>query len=101
MKANDMESIYDKEIKCCICGHKIDYKSSHNPFPLSKYSLYGIDETRCCNVCNDKLVMPLRLMTIDKTTYCKAFEDAIKKNGKGGLPLNQYLLYSLLVADKP
>ena len=52
-------------------------------------------------MCNDKLVMPLRLMTIDKTTYCKAFEDAIKKNGKGGLPLNQYLLYSLLVADQP
>ena len=39
-------------IVCCMCGEEINnYMDSHNPEPLFKYP------DRCCNVCNEKVVL--------------------------------------------
>ena len=46
-------------MKCCLCKSKIKadlngWKGGHNPFPLK-------DEGRCCENCNNELVIPSRL----------------------------------------
>lgn len=51
----------DKDIPdfdCCICGtHCIGY--GNNPWPISKN-----ENDRCCNECNDTIVIPARLMNL-------------------------------------
>ena len=42
---------------CCLCGEVIeDYMESHNPEPLCE----SVND-RCCNLCNDFVVIPARM----------------------------------------
>lgn len=46
---------------CCFCGQKFSEKEAHNAAPV-------IDNGQCCNACNLKYVLPIRLnlsMAID------------------------------------
>lgn len=50
-----------KRQKCCLCG--IEFIGfGNNPAPLVKND----DEHRCCNECNDMLVVPARLYNLSK-----------------------------------
>ncbi len=42
-------------VECCICGEKIPWIRSHNPWPI-----VDDEESRCCSVCNDTEVLPAR-----------------------------------------
>ena len=42
---------------CCLCG-KRDYGFGNNPYPLCED---GDFESRCCDDCNTKLVIPARI----------------------------------------
>lgn len=47
--------------KCCLCG--VEFVGlGHNPAPLVKEDI----EHRCCNECNDMLVVPARLYNLSK-----------------------------------
>lgn len=39
---------------CCFCGNKFPEKEAHNAAPV-------IDNGQCCNECNYKYVLPIRL----------------------------------------
>ena len=52
------------KIKCCICGvrivkHPLD---NHNPYPVRSYSHFGETENRCCGMCNERYVKPIRVL---------------------------------------
>ena len=56
-----------KNKKCCLCGNDIEIKRTpegeiywsdgNNPEPLAKS-----ENDRCCDVCNEALVIPARLL---------------------------------------
>ena len=53
-----------KALKCSICHEKID--EHVNPFTLKVYWIEGhnaqpINNGRCCTICNDTIVVPVRL----------------------------------------
>ena len=62
-------SIWDEEfddfpLRCCLCDEQIEIKENewkygHNPQPLSKSN-----QDRCCDECNEELVMNVRLQLI-------------------------------------
>lgn len=41
---------------CCFCGNPCENRWGNNPWPISKR-----ESDRCCNVCNDTIVIPERL----------------------------------------
>lgn len=43
-------------MKCCICGKEIKDNWGNNPYPVSKNQ-----EDRCCNECNETVVIPERV----------------------------------------
>ena len=51
----DLTLCNDKEGTCCICGKQYDnYGNNAKPYK----------DGRCCDECNDKLVLPLRRIMI-------------------------------------
>ena len=45
----------EEKIECCLCGKEVkDF--GHNPQPLGEK-----EDDRCCDECNQKLVIPTRL----------------------------------------
>ena len=49
-------------IKCCICHKEISLTEGNNPYPVRDWSCIGSKTNRCCNECNDRFVIPARLM---------------------------------------
>ena len=47
-------------MKCCICGKEFD-GYGNNPYPVGKYFDYLDEEERCCDECNDSIVIPVRI----------------------------------------
>ena len=45
----------EEKIECCLCGKEIE-DFGHNPQPLGEK-----EDDRCCDECNQKLVIPTRL----------------------------------------
>ena len=49
-------------MKCCLCGKDIEirgtWKEGHNAEPIKK--------GRCCGICNETKVIPIRLKNINK-----------------------------------
>lgn len=45
------------KINCCLCGKECENEYGNNPEPLMRNS----DTTRCCNECNNNMVIPARL----------------------------------------
>lgn len=56
-----------KTITCCICNANINEAESHNPWPVRTHSSIGEEENRCCQVCNDTIVIPARIACINAT----------------------------------
>lgn len=56
-----------KTIHCCICNEIINEVESHNPWPVRPYSSIGEKENRCCQACNDTIVIPARIACINAT----------------------------------
>lgn len=54
-------------IRCCICSKIIKSIESNNPWPVRNYSFIGEKENRCCNSCNNDIVIPLRIGLINGT----------------------------------
>ena len=48
-------------LKCCICGKPMQRDNAHDPYPIRPESWYEEDENRCCEECNCKMVVPIRL----------------------------------------
>ena len=46
-------------MKCCICGKEFD-GYGNNPYPVVG-DIFSGDE-RCCDECNDTIVIPARIM---------------------------------------
>ena len=73
----------DEPLVCCLCGAVIEtefggWKWGHNPAPLGRES-----RDRCCSICNDTRVIPVRLF--QATTRGTAFHipmDELKKRLK-------------------
>jgi hypothetical protein len=59
----------DKNLTCCICG--CEYNGNGNsPLPIDKDPHH-----RCCDICNEKVVMPARYIELWETlshTHCTA-----------------------------
>lgn len=49
---------------CCLCGTECEDKWGNNPWPLSDPE--GGDNERCCNVCNQDIVIPARIKMINE-----------------------------------
>ena len=49
-----------KEQECSICSDKI------YPEPVSNWDAYPVNEGRCCSICNDTIVTPVRIMMFFK-----------------------------------
>lgn len=45
---------------CCICGEEFE-GFGNNPYPVNKEK-----DTRCCDTCNDTVVIPARIEALDK-----------------------------------
>ena len=45
----------DEKHTCCICGQKFT-GYGNNPYPVK-----SDDNARCCDICNDTVVIPARL----------------------------------------
>lgn len=43
-------------MKCCICGRECENEWGNNPYPVSKN-----EQDRCCDKCNDEVVIPERI----------------------------------------
>ena len=56
-----------KTIHCCICNEIINEVEGHNPWPVRPYSSIGEKENRCCQACNDTIVIPARIACINAT----------------------------------
>lgn len=41
---------------CCICGKECENEFGNNPWPVN-----NDEDARCCNVCNDTVVVPERI----------------------------------------
>ena len=48
--------------KCCLCGIKFE-GYGNNPYPLCDVNDY---DSRCCNECNSKYVIPSRIIMVYK-----------------------------------
>ncbi len=46
-----------ENVVCCICGEKIPWIDSHNPWPV-----VDDEDSRCCSVCNFTKVIPARIV---------------------------------------
>lgn len=46
----------EKNPICCFCGKECENKYGNNPYPANKN-----ESARCCNVCNDTIVIPVRI----------------------------------------
>lgn len=44
---------------CCICGNECENEFGNNPWPVN-----NDEDARCCNVCNDTVVVPERIATL-------------------------------------
>lgn len=53
-----MIEIVEEKEKCCFCGKEI-VGWGNNPYPASK-------EGRCCDECNVRIVIPIRIMMWSK-----------------------------------
>lgn len=51
---------FEKMKKCCFCGRTF-YGWGNNPAPVN-----NDEEARCCNECNNDVVIPARLISIKK-----------------------------------
>jgi hypothetical protein len=63
----------NKKIKniCCICGLPSIVGLGHNPAPFLGH--------RCCDVCNDLLVIPARMANLTSRQIAQAMHDHIDK----------------------
>lgn len=59
-RESTMDTTLNTEKHCCICGRKLT-GYGNNPAPV-------FDNGRCCNECDDKVVIPVR-MHIDNLIY--------------------------------
>lgn len=48
--------------ECCLCGAKITDSTGNDPYPVRPETWYGEKEGRCCPNCNNKIVMPSRIL---------------------------------------
>lgn len=53
-----MES--NKIIKCCFCGKELKEKEGNNPEPIIEYDNISTVGKKCCNECNERIVIPAR-----------------------------------------
>ena len=51
----------EKNPVCCICGKECENKWGNNPYPV-----VNEEEARCCNECNEKVVVPARIISLIK-----------------------------------
>lgn len=42
---------------CCICGKECENEWGNNPWPIN-----NDENARCCNKCNDEIVIPQRII---------------------------------------
>lgn len=49
----------EKKLVCCICGNEINDPYGNNPAPVK-------EDGRCCNICNDTIVIPARIEELMK-----------------------------------
>lgn len=52
--------------KCCICGQGFEPKQGNNPYPVVKEP-----DSRCCNECHLKYVIPARIAEFKKQEALK------------------------------
>lgn len=61
-------------MKCCLCGQEIKtdnaYSFGNNPFPICT-----IENARCCDKCNNAIVVPFRIITM----HFKEHYDVLKR----------------------
>ena len=50
-----------KNVKCCFCGKECENEFGNNPAPVN-----NDPNARCCNECNDKIVIPARILNVMK-----------------------------------
>ena len=60
----ESEDIMSEALRCCLCQSMIEkdglgWDKGNNPWPLRK----GEDD-RCCDTCNDTVVVPTRIMML-------------------------------------
>ncbi len=65
---------------CCLCSGLIEvqqsgYAGGHNAEPLA--------QGRCCSVCNDTLVVPMRIQTFIDAAKAKGLFDKDGNNEEG------------------
>ena len=51
-----MEETKKQNPICCICGKECENEFGNNPWPVN-----NDEDARCCDVCNDTVVVPERI----------------------------------------
>ena len=52
-----VECLDDENPICCICGSKCENEWGNNPWPINTN-----EDARCCDICNETIVIPQRIL---------------------------------------